>query len=485
MSAAISSATSREHFDLLMFLEGNGNRFAGRAIAREYASGASVDASRRAREFELSPDNRTSLLRTYVPSGPERILAQARASEASTKPNGRGSCIHENSAECGKPAVASVCAVLLAGGRGTRFWPRSRMRTPKQLLNIAGQANDVARNGRASRAACARAKYLGGDERRAGRRRAARIAAACRPRTVLAEPMGRNTAAAIGLAAIHLAHEHGDALMAVLPSDSYIADAARYRSAVARALRSRSHSRKSRRPGHPANAARDGLRIHRARRRALAHARHRRLRGAALHGKTGDSELAEKYVASGKYFWNAGMFFWRVSTFLENLQRFLPATHEALMRTGSDASARGDTRRTLRRMYPHLENISVDYAIMEPATRRARRGHAFWLFPQTSAGAILARGPPSMNCWRRSREPMYRRARLLRSTRKEIISGVRRNLWRPLACMTLCWLKPRTPCCLCSRDRSQDVGKIVKWLEEQKRERNLISLREGFTRLEL
>src|SRR5260370_19587817 len=90
------------------------------------------------------------------------------------------------------------------------------------------------------------------------------------------------------------------------------------------------------------------------------------------------SKLARKYVSSGRYFWNAGMFFWRVSTFLGNLEKFLPKTHDALMRLAGEI---GTPRyaRTLARVYPKLENISVDYAILEPASRRASAPSVFVL----------------------------------------------------------------------------------------------------------
>src|SRR6202521_312098 len=113
-------------------------------------------------------------------------------------------------------------AVILAGGRGTRFWPRSRTRTPKQLLNIVGKDTMLEQT-------IARLKPLIPAERiwtvtNAEQAAAVRkqVPAAARKR-VLIEPMGLNTAVAIGLAAIHVRHAaHGDALMAVLPADHYI-----------------------------------------------------------------------------------------------------------------------------------------------------------------------------------------------------------------------------------------------------------------------
>ena len=128
-----------------------------------------------------------------------------------------------------------LCAVLLAGGRGTRFWPRSRMRTPKQLLNITGGATMLRETvKRLESVVPLRNMWVVTNvEQAAAVRREMRGSPSSQ---VLAEPVGRNTAAAIGLAAVHLAHEHGDALMAVLPSDSYIADGPGYRKLVRAAL---------------------------------------------------------------------------------------------------------------------------------------------------------------------------------------------------------------------------------------------------------
>src|SRR6267143_1508705 len=127
-------------------------------------------------------------------------------------------------------------AVILAGGRGTRFWPRSRTRTPKQLLNIVGKDTMLQQT-------VARLKPLIPAERiwtvtNAEQAAAVRkqVPAAARKR-VLIEPMGLNTAVAIGLAAIHVRHAaRGDALMAVLPADHYIEQPQKFREIVVAAL---------------------------------------------------------------------------------------------------------------------------------------------------------------------------------------------------------------------------------------------------------
>src|SRR5712692_5611959 len=129
-------------------------------------------------------------------------------------------------------------AVILAGGRGTRFWPRSRTRLPKQLLNIIGPRTMLQQT--IERLAplfpSSRTWVVTNAEQAAAvRRQLPRLDAA----RILSEPAGHNTAAAIGLAAAHLLSSSaraGDALMAVLPADHYIARAARYRRLMRAAL---------------------------------------------------------------------------------------------------------------------------------------------------------------------------------------------------------------------------------------------------------
>jgi mannose-1-phosphate guanylyltransferase len=356
-----------------------------------------------------------------------------------------------------------ACAVLLAGGRGTRFWPRSRKVTPKQLLNIVGTQTML-------RETMARLSPLFQPRRawvvtNAGQSAAVKRELRELPSShVLAEPAGRNTAAAIGLAAVHLVHEHGDALMAVLPSDSHIADAARYRHLVGAALDL------ARTPGNlvvlgiPPSRPETGYGY--IERGGLA----ARPRGVAAYGVRRFTEkpampLARKYVASGKYLWNAGMFFWRASTFLENLKRFLPATHHALQEL---AAAIGTRRYTsaLHRIYPRLENISVDYSVMEPATRAAGKPRVFVIPAKV--------GWSDIGSWAAVHEFLASRASSNVSAGASFtLDAVGNYFWSPkkfvaaIGVRDLVLVETDDALLLCSRRRSQDVGKIVKWLEEK------------------
>jgi mannose-1-phosphate guanylyltransferase len=285
------------------------------------------------------------------------------------------------------------------------------------------------------------------------------------PAPILAEPVGRNTTAAIALAAIHLLHEHKDALMTVLPSDSFVADAARYRQLVHAALDL------ARTPGNlvvfgvPPTRPETGYGYIEA---GAPAARVRGIRALAVRRFTEKPALtmARRYVASGKYLWNAGIFFWRVSTFLECLRRLLPATYSALMRLAGTIGTRKYAA-ALRRIYPTLENISVDYAIMEPA---ARAGGT------TRVSVIPAKvGWSDIGSW----SAVYD---LLASQQgANIAAGPSFTLdasgnyfWAPgkfvaaVGVQDLVLVETGDAILVCPRERAQDVGKIVKYLEQQK-----------------
>jgi mannose-1-phosphate guanylyltransferase len=363
-------------------------------------------------------------------------------------------------------------AVILAGGRGTRFWPRSRSRTPKQLLNIIGSdtmlQETVARLSPLFRPANIWI-VTNEDQSSQVRKQLPRVAKT----QVLAEPTGRNTAAAIGLAAIHLRHAHGDALMAVLPADHYIAQGAKYRALVQAALSIAEEPGQMAVLGIPPTRPETGFGYIE---------RGTSVRGSGkylVHDVRQFTEkpslaVAKRYVASGHYFWNAGMFFWRVSTFLENLRRYAPKTYAELEKLSSTV---GTPRyvRTLRSIYPHLENISVDYAILEPASRHATSPVVHVLPAEI--------GWSDIGSW----ESVY-----------ELISGASKNraskntfgnisagshfafdadgnfLWSPkkfvaaIGVNDLVVVETPDALLICPRDRAQDVGKVVKWLEAKK-----------------
>ena len=357
-------------------------------------------------------------------------------------------------------------AVILAGGRGTRFWPRSRMRTPKQLLNIVGRETMLVETTRRLAPLFPPSRtwvVTNSGQAKAVREQMPHAARA----QVIAEPVGRNTAAAIGLAAIHLLHRSrgADALMAVLPADHYIAQDGSYRTIIRAALEA------ARAPAAPGTLVVLGIPPTRAETgfgyiERGARARSGRVATYAVKRFTEkpDAAHARRYVASGQYDWNAGMFFWRASTFLAQLERFLPATHRALLRL---AGTIGTSRyaATLARIYPHLENISVDYAVLEPATR-ARDAARVLVIPAKI-------GWSDIGSWAAVYELLAKKSGdNVSAGHLAAIDASGNFLWSPrkfiaaVGIRDLVVVETQDALLICPRERSQDVGKIVKWLDE-------------------
>lgn len=359
-----------------------------------------------------------------------------------------------------------IHAVILAGGRGTRFWPRSRTRTPKQLLNIVGKETMLEQTVARLRPMipAERIWTVTNAEQAAAVRR--QVPAGAR-RRVLIEPRGLNTAVAIGLAAIHARHvSRGDALLAVLPADHYIAQPEKYRKIVAAALDVAREPGRMVVLGIPPTRPETGFGYIERMGEAIS------AKGFPVFAVKRFTEkpalpFAVEYVASGRYHWNAGMFFWRVSTFLENLKSFLPKTGVALEELARFIGTR-NYERQLRAMYPKLENISVDYAVLEPATRVEGHPRVFVIPAEI--------GWSDIGSWAAVYEL------LAKKSGENVLAGSGHTLdaegnflWSPskfvaaIGVRDLVLVETPDALLICPRERAQDVGKIVKALEEQKR----------------
>jgi len=367
------------------------------------------------------------------------------------------------------PAAPAAHAVILAGGRGTRFWPRSRTRSPKQLLNIVGQETMLEQTyERLAPIFPISNVWVVTNHEQADsvRRQLGQVPS----QHTLIEPFGRNTAAAIGLAAVNLLRkESGDALMAVLPADHFIGKPARYRQIVRAALKVAAQPGTLVVLGIPPARPETGYGyIERGPRDKSGPSATAADHAYAVRRFTEKPslKLARNYVASGRYLWNAGMFFWRVSTFLENLQRHLPKTHAALMRL---AGTIGTSRyaAALQREYSRLENISVDYALLEPASRDPKHSRVL-VIPAAIDWSDIG-------SWAAVYELLAKRAGANVSTGRVVALDATGNLiWSPskfvaaVGVSDLVVVETSDALLVCSRERAQDVGRVVKWLEQHR-----------------
>ena len=255
-------------------------------------------------------------------------------------------------------------AVIMAGGSGKRFWPQSRRTRPKQVLPIGGRRPLVAET-------LARLEGLVPRERTCIVTHESQVAPILGaldvgpPPAVVAEPCGRDTAACIGLAAVHVRRADPDAVMLVMPADQVIRPVERFQEVMRAAVEVVDQDDAlvtfGIKPSYPATGY--GY-IHRGAR--IAEIGDVPVHEVSRFREKPARETAEDYLASGDYYWNSGIFCWRAATILDCLRRFTPELHQALERIAG-AIATPPESTVLREAYEPLEKISIDYAVMEKA----------------------------------------------------------------------------------------------------------------------
>ena len=261
--------------------------------------------------------------------------------------------------------MSKVYAVIMAGGAGTRFWPASRSLRPKQLLPLAGSANETL-----LAATVRRLDPLVPPERVVvvtGEHLAEATAEAVPgvpSAQILREPAPRNTAPCIAWANATIARLDPDAVVMVLPSDHFIGDEEAFKRVLAAAIESAERGHVTTvgivptRPetgygyievGDPLDGPQEGG-----------------ARSVKRFVEKPDRARAEAFVAAGpsRYLWNAGMFFFRVRDMASLLERHLPNVAAGVARMGEDPNA-------VREIFPTLQSISIDHGVMEKAENLA------------------------------------------------------------------------------------------------------------------
>lgn len=253
-----------------------------------------------------------------------------------------------------------VHAVILCGGRGERFWPKSRRSNPKQFITLFGRRTLVQATSDRIRAICPVARQLFVAPAEFGPVLSRQLG--LKKQNLVFEPVGRNTAPAIALAALFLQRRDPEAVMVVLPSDHEIADRAEFARDVRMAVELARQGMlvtfgiTPSRPDTGYGYVQLGNKLM-AQGNLAAH------RVLGFREKP-DTRTAEGYVAAGNYVWNSGMFVWRADVFLRAVQRHMPEFHSALERFGRTIGTKREAA-ALKRLYAGAPSISVDYAIME------------------------------------------------------------------------------------------------------------------------
>ncbi len=348
--------------------------------------------------------------------------------------------------------------LILAGGRGTRFWPRSRRARAKQVLSMFGEQSLIQTTvDRLSPLIPPERLWVLTNEHL--RQEIVRQLPSIPRKQILAEPIQRNTAPAIGLAA-HILHSiDKDAVMGVFPSDHVIAKPRRYLQFASAGFKA-ANKGKIAVLGIVPRWAETGygyIEFPRGTRTGS-------LDPAPVSSfrEKPDAKTASKYVAAKRFYWNAGMFFWRTDVLLDALRRHLPKTATLL------ASLPGFSGRQfhakLAEVFPRCENISIDYAVLERAGNVV--GFACDDFGWNDVGSWNA----VYELVARDRHGNAARSVVVATDSSGNYIDAGNKLVALLGAHDLVVVDTPDALLIADRNRSQQVGDIVKMLEQNRRD---------------
>jgi mannose-1-phosphate guanylyltransferase len=249
--------------------------------------------------------------------------------------------------------------VIMAGGGGTRFWPLSRQKSPKQLLNLSG--NGLMINETIDRII----NVIDADNilivtnEKQGDKMKCSVGDRIPENHILCEPCARNTTACIGYAAFEIIKKYGDGIMCIFPSDHYIKNQKEFSRILQRAIEVAEAEDKMLTIGIKPTFPSTGY-------------------GYINYEKMSDKdvfevnrfvekpniETAKSYVSSGQYAWNSGMFIWKASTILKNIERFLPKVYGYLEKIAAEMNTENE-QQAIKQYYGDIPKISIDYGVIE------------------------------------------------------------------------------------------------------------------------
>lgn len=256
-----------------------------------------------------------------------------------------------------------VTALIMAGGRGERFWPKSRKSLPKQFLSLTDDGKTMIQLTveRISSLVDIEDVYIATNR---DYRKLVREQLPDLPKeNILCEPVGRNTAPCIGLGAVHIVRKYEDAVMMVLPSDHLI----KYTKMFTKTLKDGCLLAEQGSnlvtigitPDYPETGY-GYIKFNPEKMDGYAYKVERFVEKPSL-------EVAKEYLETEEYLWNSGMFIWKVSSILMNMKTFLPETYQGLLEI-QKAIGTEQQEAVLESVFPKFSSESIDYGIMEKAS---------------------------------------------------------------------------------------------------------------------
>ena len=253
-----------------------------------------------------------------------------------------------------------IYAVIMAGGSGTRFWPRSRIDRPKQLLNITGDEILLIKTIELIKPIIpiSRIKIVTTlSQADAVKRTAPEIPY----ENIIVEPFGKNTAPAIGISALFIERDDPDAVMVILPADHYIEDKSRFHKTIMASAYQASQGDFLVTIGIPPRGPETGYGYIEA--DELMDKKNLIYSVKSFHEKP-DIDTARRFIKQGNFFWNSGIFISSASSMLKEIAQYLPHNYTWLMKIRSSIG-RPEESGVIREAYKEMEAISIDYGVVE------------------------------------------------------------------------------------------------------------------------
>lgn len=346
--------------------------------------------------------------------------------------------------------------LIMAGGGGTRFWPLSRKRVPKQLLNLDGK--EVMLNETIDRLSGIVEKediFIVTNEEQM---ELTKLITSDRvfENHILAEPSARNTAACIGYGAVEILKKYGDGIMCILASDHYIKDEETFRRILKKAVETVQET--------------DGL-VTIGIKPTFPSTGYGYIKNETIDDKEyknvlefvekPDLDRAKSYIEAGNYAWNSGMFVWKASTILKYFERLLPDIYEKLMIIKESMGSASEYE-VIKAIYDTIPKISIDYGIMERADCVYMLEGDFGWNDIGSFDALPALYPSD------EKGNVVRGEAILIDSSDSIVIGDKK-LIAGVGLDNLIIVDTEDALLVCPKDRAQDVKEVVTVLERSER----------------